>query len=72
MPLMGGDEATITLRENGYADPIIAFTAHTMDGDRQKFMSYGFDDYTTEPIDAVKLIDTIYQNWGGPDASLKR
>lgn len=42
--------------------PIIALTANSLDGDKQKYMSYGFDDYLTKPIDMKNFIKTL-QNY---------
>ncbi len=69
MPKMGGDEATRTLRAEGYTNSIIALTAHAIEGDRQKYMELGFDDYVTKPINRKNLIRTIYQHWNGAEAA---
>ncbi len=61
MPEMDGREATIVIRkELGLTDlPIIAMTAHTMEGDREKCLSAGMNDYVSKPIDPGKLFEAI-------------
>jgi len=63
MPEMSGHEATGAIREqeakSGRHTPIIAMTAHAMEGDREKCLSAGMDHYVTKPIDRKKLFEAL-------------
>lgn len=52
LPEMDGTEVLRHIREDPAFRfiPVVALTAHAMDGDREKFLAAGFDDYVTKPI----------------------
>ncbi len=63
MPKMGGFDTTKMIRKNekikGDHVPIIAMTAHAMQGDKQKCLDAGMDDYVSKPIKADELYAVI-------------
>ena len=64
MPIMGGFEATQKIR-NGDASgaykkiPIIAMTANTMKGDKEKCLNAGMSDYISKPVDPIILQEKL-------------
>jgi len=63
MPAMDGLEATGIIRRREKASggyiPIIAMTAHAMEGDRERCLEAGMDAYIAKPIRARELYDTV-------------
>ncbi len=61
MPGIDGFELAARLRTDArFADmPIIAMTAHSMAGDRQRVMAAGMDDYLAKPFDLRRFDDTV-------------
>jgi hypothetical protein len=62
MPELDGYDTTVALRarENGGPRvPVIAMTAHAMDGDRARCLAAGMDDYISKPIRSKLLIETL-------------
>ena len=63
MPEMGGFEATAAIREResgtGRRQPIVAMTAHALQGDRERCLNGGFDGYIAKPISEWELFMVI-------------
>ena len=62
LPEMDGTEVLRRLRDTPETAklPIIALTAHAMAGDREKYLSLGFDGYVSKPItDETALLSAI-------------
>ena len=67
LPLIDGWEATRRIKANAATRgiPIIALTAHAMQGDEQKAKEAGCDDFDTKPVELPRLLEKI-------EAQLKR
>jgi PAS domain S-box-containing protein len=55
MPQMDGIEATGRLRDMGYTQPIVALSANAVAGQTDIFLSNGFDDFLSKPIDIRRM-----------------
>ncbi|HAX92033.1 MAG TPA: hypothetical protein DCY07_07495 [Rhodospirillaceae bacterium] len=67
MPVMDGLEATRRIRDpesiSAYRQiPIIAITAHAMQGDREKYLAAGMNDYVSKPVSPQALF-TVLEKW---------
>jgi two-component system cell cycle response regulator DivK len=61
LPVMDGWEAAGHLKTNPETReiPVLALTAHAMDGDREKAIEAGCDDYDTKPVNFARLLEKI-------------
>lgn len=66
MPILDGYEATKRIRLNelhqGHRTPIVAMTANAMQGDQQKCLEAGMDDYLSKPID-LSMLKRVLARW---------
>jgi CheY-like chemotaxis protein len=68
MPEMDGFQATAAIRQSEYTDsssariPIIALTADALEGDREKCLAAGMDDYLSKPYSQKQLQQAI-ERW---------
>jgi len=68
MPVLDGLETTRIIRKNPRWDrlPIVAMTAHAMNGDRERCLQAGMNSYVSKPVQPahlVSVIEKLLQEW---------
>jgi CheY-like chemotaxis protein len=65
LPEMDGTEILRRLRSDKSLQhlPVIALTAHAMVGDREKYLSAGFNDYVAKPILDMNVLFSAIGRW---------
>jgi CheY-like chemotaxis protein len=70
LPVMDGWEAARQLKamDETRAIPIIALSAHALEGEREKALAAGCDDFDTKPVEFERLMAKIesFLGQGGP------
>ena len=64
MPLLDGSEATTRLRAAGFERPIIACTAHALDGHKERYLQVGCNAVQHKPFRKKELYETILRQVG--------
>jgi two-component system sensor histidine kinase/response regulator len=59
IPGGGGELLLQEIREYNAIIPVIAFTASTMAGDRERFLAEGFTAHLSKPIDVASFAETV-------------
>ena len=67
MPGLDGYATTRALRERGLRVPVVALTAAAVEGERQRCLDAGMDDFLTKPVDPRTLGDTLARWLGTPE-----
>ncbi len=73
LPVLDGWEATRRIRAmpTTASIPILALTAHAMDGDRERTIAAGCNDYDTKPIELPRLMGKIAAILDGAKGKLR-
>lgn len=70
MPEMGGLEAVEWLRMTGFARPVIALSASALEGERERCVAAGCNDFLTKPLDRMQFLASL-GHYLGADARIR-
>lgn len=59
MPVLDGMQTMKALRTSGFQGVVMAVTAHALQGEREKCLEAGFDEFVTKPLQLSEVIETI-------------
>ena len=67
LPVLSGWDAARALKAAAETAriPIIALSAHALDGEREKALAAGCDEFETKPVDLARLLDKMARLAGG-------
>jgi CheY-like chemotaxis protein len=81
MPVMNGEDVLLEIRKNESGNepglPVIALTAHALQGDKGRFLTEGFNGYLSKPLIIDELLNEIrriidhYKNAKGETVELQ-
>lgn len=71
MPDMDGVETTQRLRSSGLNTPIIALTANSLKGDRERYIESGMNGYLAKPLQKSHLISELEKHVGKSSSSVR-
>ncbi|HET9240030.1 MAG TPA: ATP-binding protein [Oligoflexus sp.] len=59
MPILDGMQTMKALRASGFEGVVMAVTAHALQGEREKCLQAGFDEFVTKPLQMPEVIEII-------------
>lgn len=67
LPILSGWDAARELKSSDETRPIpiIALSAHALEGERQKALAAGCDEFETKPVDLARLLEKMARLMGG-------